>query len=130
MFRSKKREFTAAAAEVLRQAVATVEGRQSPGGGPSPTGQGWVSRLAHVGWDELEVLARCQPRHAATWDGAGIYLAVELRDGARSAEGLTLLQREQLIPLELEMLAGHLKAPSTPADLVRLVRVSSHWPRR
>lgn len=130
MFRSKKKELAGAAADVVRQAVAIVEGRHTAGSGSVPAGQGWISRLAHTGWEELDVLARSEPRHAATWEGAGLYLAVELRGGAKSAEELVRLQRDQLIPLELEMLAGHLDPPTTPAELVRMVRVSSHWPHR
>ncbi len=130
MFRSKKHDLAVAAAEVVRQAEAVVGGRESATTGAAPAGRAWVSRLAHSGWEEMAVLARSQPRHACTWEGAGIYLAVELRDGAKGPDELTRLQRERLIPLELEMLAGHLDPPSTPTDLVRMVRVSSCGPGR
>lgn len=130
MFRSRKKELAVAAAEVVRQAEAILEGRELAPSGSAPAGRAWVSRLAHSGWEDLAVLARSQARHAGTWEGAAIYLAVEMRDGAKGPDELTRMQRDRLIPLELEMLAGHLDPPSTPTDLVRMVGVGSHGPGR
>jgi hypothetical protein len=85
---------------------------------------GWVSvnTLAHGDWPSLSQLAdgKLASRNPA-WDASLAFLAAELLAGAETPEGLVVTQRAQLIPLELNMLAGGLAVPWTASDLVKLV---------
>lgn len=50
------------------------------------------------------------------------YLAIELLAvGQREPEEIALIQRTVLVPLELALLNGGLRAPTTPGELVALV---------
>jgi hypothetical protein len=126
MFRKPQRQT---AAYVLDQAAAILEGRVRDRG--SQTAEGWIriNQLAHVSWDDVQLLAKtrmlCSP-----WEGAVSYLATEICAQADSAEGLLLLQRNGLVPLELDVLAGRTVLPETPLELISAVRAEVDRSRR
>jgi hypothetical protein len=85
---------------------------------------GWLNQLVHASPEELAVLATGANGHAlqpATWRRAVGYLAQMLLQRARETGRPTAtLQRELLVPMELELLADPDSADLDPADLIRL----------
>jgi hypothetical protein len=81
----------------------------------------WINELAHASWSDLERIAETRTCGQG-WEGALSYLASEMRTEGRSADGLLALQRNGLIPLELNLLARRAAPPMTPSDLISIVR--------
>ena len=54
--------------------------------------------------------------------GRALSLAGELLSAAGTEQALVELQREELVPLELDLLAVGSPTPATPGELVSLVR--------
>ena len=88
--------------------------------------QGWalIGALAHGDGEELRKLAGAgisSHPTIATWDAVLAYLAGEVLDAAPSDPALVQVQRQVLIPLELELLDAGVRGPSNPRELVTLV---------
>jgi hypothetical protein len=114
-----------ATARLLAEATAIVEGttRNSPLAGCQPAPWVWINALAHSSWDQLNHLAERPARQGGeSWVRATSFLAAEVRAYAATAPGLRKLQREGLIPLELDVLGGRRPPPDTPLELVATVR--------
>jgi hypothetical protein len=126
MFRKQQRQTTA---RMLDQATAILEGRVRDLS--CQTAEGWIriNQLAHVSWDEVQRLAETRVL-GSPWEGAVSYLATEICAQADSAPDLLALQRNGLIPLELNVLAGWTAPPETPLELISLVRVEVDRNRR
>lgn len=91
----------------------------------SPEDPEWIglNTLAHASWPTLVRLADGLLRSGRReWDAALVFLASELMGAAGSPASLVSVQRVRIIPLELEVLDGARPAPSTPGELVDLVR--------
>jgi hypothetical protein len=112
------------AAAIVAEATAIVEGRASDVAPDnwSPPPWAWINRLAHSSWDDINLMAESRWRAMRVWEGATTLLAYEMRTYAGSPDALLRLQRRALIPLELDVLNGQVRAPDTPLELVRLVR--------
>jgi hypothetical protein len=81
-----------------------------------------VSSLAHCGRDDLlKIRAACPLGYPARWEGPVQYLAGRLLAVTRTGPDLVRLQRQVLIPLELQLLGDEIRRPSTPAHLVTMV---------
>ncbi|HEX3540317.1 MAG TPA: hypothetical protein VHT75_07710 [Acidimicrobiales bacterium] len=90
-------------------------------GRPVP-GWVWINTLTHADRETLAVLADDGWRAGnGQWDGAFCFLAAELLAIAPTVDELASVQRRELLPLELEVLAGQVPGPSTPCELVDLV---------
>jgi hypothetical protein len=123
--RRETRGSIKAAARVLEEATAVIEGttRNSIPAGWQPAQWVWINALAHSSWDQLIQLAERPARQGGgSWEGATSFLAWEVRAYAATAAGLLKLQRNGLIPLELDVLAGRRPAPDSPLELVATVR--------
>jgi hypothetical protein len=129
MFRRKRTQRIAAEAQVVCEAIAIVEGRRPSETGGAGRGGSWISWLAHSRWEDLQRATLAGPLLPNRWDAAASYVAGNLLDKAKDADGLLTLQRSCLIPLELEMLAGRLQIPNRPADLVRTVDLDHKYHR-
>jgi hypothetical protein len=82
-----------------------------------------VNTLGHASWETLSSLAAAGPRpRAHPWDRVLVFLAAELLATAGAPSRLERVQRRELIPLELELLAGDAPATLTPSRLAELVR--------
>jgi hypothetical protein len=125
----KKRRLAANEARVVREASAIVDGLPLSKETGAGRGSTWIGRLAHIHWEDLQDVATTNPYSLSTWDAAASYLARDLLHTAKNADRLCLLQRRCLIPLELEILAGRLRAPGTPADLVKAVDLDRRYHR-
>ncbi len=87
-----------------------------------PRGWSLLSAVARGDRDQLRVLSDIQIfSHPGSFDATLAYLARELLAMARSGPELLQVQRQVLIPLELQLLGDDVQAPSTPAQLVMLV---------
>jgi hypothetical protein len=81
-----------------------------------------LASLAHSDRDQLRVLSGTQTfSHPGSFDATLAYLAGELLAMARTGPELVQVQRRVLIPVELQVLADDIPAPTTPAQLVTLV---------
>jgi hypothetical protein len=129
MFRRQRREIGTLVAEVLGEAIAILEGRFCELGSRSAPGWVRINQLAHATWSDLQLVAETCT-YGGAWEGAVSYLASEIRTQTESATGLLALQRNRLIPLELEVLAGWTTPPQTPLELVSLVRAEVDRIRR
>ncbi|HVM63592.1 MAG TPA: hypothetical protein VMU14_01935 [Acidimicrobiales bacterium] len=94
-------------------------------------GQSWrerdawtcVNALGHADWDTLRAFAAEGPRRPAQpWDTVLAFLAAELLSTAKEPSRLEQVQRRELIPLELELLAGDVPATVSPARLAEVVQ--------
>jgi hypothetical protein len=86
--------------------------------------QGWVSvnTLAHADRPTLsDVADGVFGSRSREWDTSLRFLASELLVTTGTAEALEAAQRAEIVPLELDVLAGTAPAPRTPRDLVALV---------
>ena len=113
------------ARDLVAAAEATLTGRlvDRYDYGQGAPGWVWLNTLAHADWATLAALgdgARCG--RPSAWDGRCMFLAGELVSTAGPADGLVALQCAQLVPLELHLLAVSSPTPSTPGELVSLVR--------
>jgi hypothetical protein len=126
MLRKQQRQM---AAQMLNQATAILEGRVRDLSGQ--TAEGWIriNQLAHVSWDEAHRLAETRTL-GSPWEGAISYLASEICAQTDSAASLLVLQRNGLIPLELNVLAGRTAPPVTPLELISMVRAEVDRSRR
>lgn len=82
----------------------------------------WINRLAHGTIDDLTEVAG-EWRHGGlyhSWRRARAYLAGELLDAAPTQASLIELQRELLVPLELQLMHG-CAMPLRPRHLVARV---------
>jgi hypothetical protein len=124
MSRREERAIRCEAQDILAEAQAMLNGRALMRPWWYHQRLGWVTvnTLAHADWTTLS--------HAAEgglcsrdwqWDSALKFLAAELLAAVGSLEDLGEVQRAQLIPLELGVLAGTPPAPRTPSDLVTLI---------
>jgi hypothetical protein len=122
MSRNNRRHIAAIAADVVAEATATVEGRLRPrrGSDGAVPPSVWVNELAHASCEDLEALAGLQPPYVA-WEGAISYVASEICARARTVDGLMQLQRNALIPLELDLLSRNVAMPVDPLGLVAMV---------
>ncbi len=80
----------------------------------------WINLLAHG--DEAELAAESDhdersTRPRGSWMAARGFLAAELLDAAARRGSLVALQRQALVPLELELMAGSTRL-GTPRQLV------------
>jgi hypothetical protein len=82
-----------------------------------------LNLLAHTSLGRLTSLAKSDAHHPQNgWDAAVAYLATELvAVGQRKSEEIALIQRIVLVPLELALLNGDLRAPTTPGEFVTRV---------
>lgn len=81
-----------------------------------------VSILGHCTRGELHRIASpAASPDPHGWSGAVAYLAEKILSQSYDDAELVRLQRSTLIPLELDLLGGKLRAPRTPADLYGLV---------
>jgi hypothetical protein len=82
-----------------------------------------LNLLAHTSLGRLRSLAKSDAFHPQNgWNAAVAYLAIELLGvGQRTPDEIALIQRTVLVPLELALLNGDLRAPSTPGEFVTLV---------
>lgn len=82
-----------------------------------------LNLLTHASVGRLRSLFKSDgyiPRNG--WDAAVAYLAIELLGlSKRKAQETALIQRTVLLPLELALLNGDLRAPRTPGEFVTLV---------
>lgn len=109
---------------LVDEAAAVLEGRVSQTslyGGAVPR---WarLNQLAHGTWQDLGQFAAEPQGPGAPWDGAVSFLAGEIRAHTGSPEVLLDFQRQALIPLELEILAGRASPADSPIELVSTVR--------
>jgi hypothetical protein len=128
-----------AAAAVVGEAIAILEGtsKDSTVAGWRPRPRVCINVLAHSSWDQLNQLAAGPARPGGSWESATSFLATEMCAAAATPAGLLDLQREGLIPLELNVLAGRTSPPDTPVELVAAVRAeldrlrhTRHHPRK
>jgi hypothetical protein len=92
--------------------------------GPPPAWT-WLNLLAHGGVADLQA-ACAQSRapvaaHSAEWVQARAFLAGEILDRAATPEQLARLQRDVLVPLELELASRPGTGRFRPQDLVTAV---------
>ena len=81
-----------------------------------------VAVLGHASWEELCRIAAWRPRPGTgRWRSTVAFLAGETLDIAEDENALLRIQRTTLIPLELDLLAGRIKSPTTPGEVVNLV---------
>lgn len=81
-----------------------------------------VNTLAHNDRRGLEELTRRgASAHPGSWGATLGYLAHELNAMAPSGADLTELQRQLLVPLELQLLGGQVEVPTTPTRLAIMV---------
>lgn len=95
----------------------------------------WVALnvVAHADLAVLKQLtANCSGRHPASWEAAAAYLASETMSVTATEKDLREVQRDVLIPLELELLSGSRRSPATPLELTTLVMgaITDHRVRR
>ena len=114
------------ARSLVDEAQAALSGqliwRDSP---EAPGDPEWIglNTLAHASWPTLVRVADGLLRSGRReWDAALVFLASELMGAAGSPACLVSVQRVRIIPLELEVLDGARPAPSTPGELVDLIR--------
>ncbi|MHB1928970.1 MAG: hypothetical protein ACYDEN_09155 [Acidimicrobiales bacterium] len=112
--RRSERQLSMEAAAYLTGDLAAL-GRRAPA---------WVlmSRIAHA--DLPRIVAAAAGRRSADpvgWQAGVAYLAKEMLVLAPDAEALVRLQRDALIPLELDLLSGPVPAPATTRAFVDLV---------
>lgn len=84
-----------------------------------------VGVLAHRGYRDLERLSIADPYYTGPWTAVLVTLAAELMDQTATPAELFQVQRDTLVPLELDILAGGLD-PSTPEELEDLVLGALH----
>jgi hypothetical protein len=121
------------ASGLIADAIATLAGRTFDGCPAGKATPAWVrvNQLTHASWTDLASLADSQPPWRSTaWDGAIMFLAGEVRINAGSPDGLRGLQRDGLIPLELDLLDGRTQAPKTPTELVTTIQAEIARVRR
>lgn len=91
--------------------------------GQSVPAWAYVNSLAHSQADKLTTL-KTLPRflHPDGWDAVVAYLATELLTIAHGRlDEISFMQRADLVPLELDLLAGDIQEPETPGQLAELV---------
>lgn len=110
--------------EVLTEAQGILSGRGVPelrGARGRDAAWGALNRLAHGSFaDYQQLMAGRDDAHPGSWTATASYLAVEVLAAAPDPVDLVTLQREVLLPLELQLLAGTVTA-RTPARLAALV---------
>ncbi len=124
MSRREERAIRDEAEELAAETEAMLSGRLADRwSGDRAPGWVWLNTLAHADWAGLTDIADGSLRgQRSAWDGALMFLAGELLASAGSPGALRDLQRTELVPLELELLAGATPPPATPGGLVSLVR--------
>jgi hypothetical protein len=125
MHRREERAIRDDAKDLIAEAEAIVTGRLVERHWWDDKEQGWMwlNCLAHADWSTLSEMADgARTGRGSLWDAAAMFLAGELLATAGSAEGLVALQRAWLVPLEAELLALSSGTPSTPGNLVSVVR--------
>jgi hypothetical protein len=139
MFRMHRKKAThdeAAMREAADALVADAEqmltGRLPVPGRVQNEGAGWtcVAVLGHASWERLHALAGAGAGPDGSWEGALTFLAAELLTCAGTPDQLVEVQRAALVPLELDVLAGVVPNPVTPAKLVAVVRLRLDGARR
>lgn len=86
-------------------------------------GWAWVNQLAHATPVRLRQLVTIgHYGHPSSWDCALGASAAELVTAGGSPAGILRLQREALVPLELDLLGGRAAAPAKPSQLTVMVR--------
>lgn len=114
------------ASGVLNEASAMVEGdylefllaaRQ-----PIP-GWAWLNPLAHRSVPRVVQMARTAAAglDPEGWSGALSSLAAEMVRMGGTVEGVERIQRDALVPFELELLAGRWRWPTSPGELTSMV---------
>ncbi len=123
MSRREERAIREEAEQLAAEAEAMLSGRLAErSGNERAPGWVWLNTLAHSDWNDLADVVDARRAQRTAWDGAVMFLAGEILSAAGSPDGLLELQRNQLVPLELELLSGAMTPPSTPAGLVSIVR--------
>jgi hypothetical protein len=83
----------------------------------------WVNVLAHATPVRLrQLVAIGHYAHPSSWDCTLGASAAELVTAGCTPVGILRLQREALVPLELDLLAGRTASPSKPSQLTVLIR--------
>ena len=83
----------------------------------------WVNQLAHATPVRLRQLVTIgHYAHPSSWDCALGASAAEVVTAGASPAGILRLQREALLPLELDLLAGTAAPPAKPSQLTVLIR--------
>ena len=124
MLGRRRRELTRQAAAVISEAAAVVEGHTVDWAAGDLTGQGWAwtNTLAHTSWEDLRRLSNERTYLRPAWKGALSYLASEITADTGSPEVLVMFQRDVLIPLELDILAGRTSPPVSASELIAMIR--------
>ncbi len=96
--------------------------------GQSVPGWAYVNALAHSRADKLTSLKTpSRFLHPSGWDAVLAYLATELLTIAHGRlDEISFMQRADLVPLELDLLAGEIQEPETPGQLAELVINALH----
>jgi hypothetical protein len=124
MSRREERAIRCEVQDLVAEAEAMLNGRAITRPWCHHKQLGWMSvnTLAHADWPTLSAIAdRGLLSRDREWNAALMFLAAELLAAAGSRVGLAAAQRAQLIPLEVDLLAGTATAPSTPSNLVTIV---------
>lgn len=125
MWWDKSRSGTKQGRRVVAEAERLLAGKsvqdyvQRAGRAPAWT---LVAVLGHCSRSELErIAAPSTSPDPGGWSGAVAYLAEQMLSRSADERDLLILQRRSLIPLELDLLGGRLRAPRTPAELYVLI---------
>jgi hypothetical protein len=82
----------------------------------------YLNQLAHSNVEDLVRLARrCHDDRSSVWDETVSYLAAELLGFDGRPEAIVNIQREVLIPIELDVLAGRKDSLGAPPEFVSVV---------
>jgi hypothetical protein len=88
-----------------------------------------ISLLSHSSRVEMMKLAHPSARpDPSGWSGTMARVARELLDLTWDDSSLLSVQRQSLVPLELELLGGTVQPPCNPAELYEMVAVALEYP--
>jgi hypothetical protein len=89
-----------------------------------------VNVLAHSGYEELlGLITRASRTRLGTWDEALCSLAGQLVRMELNGRKIADIQREALVPLEIDLLGATRTAPRSPGDLIAMVSEALRQPR-
>jgi hypothetical protein len=123
--RRQEREIKDTAQRLTAEAEAMLAGELGDWATSADSSVGWVplNTVAHADWSKLSDISRGIGLVLdSAWSGALVFVAREVLAVAGDSKGLTELQRQDLIPTELEMLANADAVPSSPKELVSFIQ--------